>query len=200
MAAVGALGAWLAWAMLLAGPPDALWARIHAAVPNYVRGFEPGVFVAALLGTVAALAWLVRSDKASGRHAVINWSVTIGFIYLIAMTLFLPLTDANMTYRYTFGELRGQLPRPYNCVASHSLLETHRAMLHYYADVETRRVEIDEKAMDECDLMIVVGNYRNNWNMGPPPRGPWEKLWEGRRGGRESFRLYRRLPAAQTPR
>jgi hypothetical protein len=77
-------------------------------------------------------------------------------------------------------------------VASIGLAESERGLLHYLAGLKTRRVEVAPAALDECDWVFIQGNFKRQRNTGPPPRGHWTLVFEGRRAGDESYRLYRR--------
>ena len=190
-------GAWLAFGLIQAGVPAKLQHWLQAQVPQYVPGIEWLPLLGGILVIGAALICWKGPGEALGRTIVFRWAVTTGMIYGLGMTLFLPIVNTNMTYRITFGELAKHLPEVHGPVASHGLGEPQRGLLHYYAGLRTLRVEIKPEALATADLVLVQGNYRDNVLMGPPAQGPWNLLWEGRRGGRESFRLYRR--AANPP-
>jgi hypothetical protein len=123
------------------------------------------------------------------------------------MTIGLRLCEANNSYRPLANELKARLQQErVDCVTSLGLGEVPRAMLHYVASLKTRRLDINEwdlrrratpaHTLEECNYCLVQGNYKKDRRMGPPPQGQWDLLWEARHGGRESFRLYRKIPAA----
>jgi 4-amino-4-deoxy-L-arabinose transferase-like glycosyltransferase len=189
--------AWLAWALILAQWPAALWGAIHARIPEFVPAFSWLAFLPAAGGTVWFLWHLRQTEFASGRAAMVNWAAGLGLGYLLGMTLFLPLANANMGYRGVFLPLRAHLPPASETVASIGLAESERGLLHYLAGLKTRRVEIAPQALDDCDWVFIQGNFKRNRHMGPPPRGEWNLVFEGKRAGDESYRLYRRAVAAQ---
>ena len=84
--------------------------------------------------------------------------------------------------------LSRQLPQE-GCIASLNLGEPQRAMLDYYADVETIRMERRPEA--ECRALLVQG-WKNSG--APAPDDRWSVVWEGARPGdnREFYRLYLR--------
>lgn len=197
LGAIVILGGWGAWTAFLMVPAANQW--IQARVP----GFEPRfawlpVIVAA--AATAGVIWRWRcTNPRLGSDTVLNWSAVLGFTYLIGMTLFLPLVDTNMGYRGVFLPLKEVLPPPSQPVASINLGEPQRGLLHYLAGLRTKRVEVDDAALDQCDWVLIQGDFKRNYQMSPPPRGAWDLRFEGRRGGRESFRLYQRQPALHNP-
>jgi 4-amino-4-deoxy-L-arabinose transferase-like glycosyltransferase len=192
-----AIGGWTAWNAMLWVP--AARNQIQARVPGYEPQFLWFPALIAALAT-AALAWRWRhSDPRDGRDAAINWAAALGYAYLLGMTLFLPLANVNMGYRSVFIPLREYLPPNCGTIASLNLGEPQRGLLHYLAGLRTRRIEVDDSAWDKYDLLLVQGDYTSGYMMQPPSRGAWDLRFEGRRGGRESFRLYqRRQPAHST--
>ena len=194
-----AAGGWVFWGLITAGVPASLGGWIQAKIPQYAPGLNGLALCGGVAATAAALVCWRGFRGGLGPELAARWTIVTGFGYALGMTLFMPLVNANMTYRGTFGELRERLPVARGQVASIGLGEPQRGLLHYYAGLRTRRVEAAPEALDTCDLMVVQGNYRDNYLMGPPPRGAWRLLWEGRRGGRESFRLYQRLVPEYAP-
>jgi hypothetical protein len=85
--------------------------------------------------------------------------------------------------------LEASLPRQYRCIASTGVGAPQRAMLHYFTNIVTRRVETAADAR-ACDLMLVQG--RPGAEEHPP--GAWRRIWEGNRPGdkAERYRLYQR--------
>ena len=55
------------------------------------------------------------------------------------MTLLLDTIDGQKSYRDTMISLKNALPAAYDCVASEGLGEPQRAMIEYYAGVQTLR-------------------------------------------------------------
>jgi hypothetical protein len=80
------------------------------------------------------------------------------------------------------------LPSAHGCIYSQSLSEPQRAMLHYFANIITVRLEKSGPRPD-CDFLITQDNWKDPGQAG----GPWEMIWEGRRPGdkQERYRLYR---------
>lgn len=196
LAVVVVAGAWAGYALIQAGVPASLGQWIHSQIPHYVPGFRLGPCLAGLGVTLLAGVCWSGFRETLGRTVVLRWTVTVALAYGLGMTLYLPLLNGNMSYRTTFGELRSHLPPVQGEVASLGLGEPQRGLLHYYVGLRTRRLEVKPAALDTCELVLIQGNYRDRTLMDPPARGSWRLLWEGRRGGRESFRLYQRIPPA----
>lgn len=179
---------WFYWSALELGAPARLHAHLHRLQPGYAPGFKWLPFALAACYTAA---WfiVVAKLKRSAERPVILWAATITVLWGISATLFLGWVDTGKRYREAFVSLRTALPTQYNCVASRNLGESQRAMLHYYADVITRRAEtaVDYRL---CNLLLVQGSPRE----APAVAPGWTKVWEGGRPGDKSerYRLYRR--------
>ena len=108
---------------------------------------------------------------------------------LIAI-LFVGWLDAGKSYRAMIADLQKALPAQYDCIASQSLGEPQRAMLHYYANIITWRLDEPSRKRD-CELTLAQGVASEE----QVPLGRWEKIWEGTRPGDkvERYRLYRRI-------
>jgi hypothetical protein len=108
-------------------------------------------------------------------------------LWALAAVLFVGWLDVGKSYRSMVTSLEAALPRHYRCIASTDVAEPQRAMLHYFANIVTRRVESgdDWKA---CDLMLVQGRPQSEER----PAGAWRRIWEGNRPGdkAERYRLY----------
>jgi hypothetical protein len=104
--------------------------------------------------------------------------------------LFVGWLDAGKSYRSMIVDLQKSLPAKYDCIASQTLGEPQRAMLHYFANITTYRLEQPERRRD-CTLTLVQGVVSEE--LLPP--GHWKKIWEGARPGDkvERYRLYRRV-------
>ena len=195
--AVAAIGGWLAWGAITGLSRGEHW--VQTRVPGFASRFYWFPTLVAVLATILLVRRLWRSDKRSGRDVLIDWAAVLGYTYLIAMTLFLPISNTNMGYRPLFSALRAQLPPDAKPIASLNLGEPQRGLLHYLAGLKTRRIEVDKTALDEADWVLIQGDFRSGFMMQPPARGNWKLHSEWRRGGRESFRLYQRQPVGNTP-
>jgi 4-amino-4-deoxy-L-arabinose transferase-like glycosyltransferase len=183
-----ALAAWLGWLAQFAGHPAFVLERIRAKVPGFMPSFNGYAFATALLATLAWLLLVVRNNR-KNQAVPTHWTAGVALLYLLAMTLWLPVTNSNMTYRHDFAGLADALGHNPGRVASKGLGEPQRAMLHYYAGVKTLREE--SRGPVDSEWILIQSDSRKP---DPPqtlkPRG--QMVWEGRHH-RELFRLYRRI-------
>lgn len=188
LAFVFMVAAWFYWSGLELGVPARLHAHLHRIRPGYAPGFKWLPFVFAAFYTVAWLILIAKLQR-SAERPVIVWAASVTLLWGLSATLFVGWVDATRSYRAPFTSLRTALPAHYNCVASRNLGDTQRAMLHYYADVITRRAET---APDHglCQLLLVQGVPQQEPALAPG----WRKIWEGGRprDRGEHYRLYRR--------
>jgi len=117
-------------------------------------------------------------------------------IWGLLAILFVGWVDAGKSYRSMIADMQKMLPPQYQCIASQNLGEPQRAMLHYFANIITYRLDIPERHRD-CDLTLVQGVASEEY----VPLGPWQKIWEGARPGDrlERYRLYRRTEISRKP-
>ena len=185
--------AWAFWMVQLFGwLPAGLWQRIHEQVPNYEPVFQFWAFVAALAATAGWIWWIWRQPRADNQTAAINWCSGVSLCYLLYMTLYLPLAEANMSYRH-LASLRPTVADIHSPVMSRGLGEPQRAMFDYYCELRTTRLEIQPQA--DCDWFLTQTEYRSP--EGRELKGaPWKLVWESVHSQKELFRLYHREPAA----
>jgi 4-amino-4-deoxy-L-arabinose transferase-like glycosyltransferase len=179
-----ALLLWLGWVALLTGEPALIAARLREIQPKATVDI---VVVPLVFSIVVTLLWigLVWRTGRSNRRALINWAAGTTLIWLIAMSLWLPQVDAVKSYRGMIAQLKQSLPD--GCIASRGLSASHRAVLHYFGDIVTERLERQGKS--ECNLLLMQTREGIAQDF-----GRWKKIWEGsRRGDRgERFTLYQR--------
>jgi len=186
--------AWLGWAAQFTGWPSIVLERIHKAVPGYAPGFNAPAFVLALAATLGWLALLLWR-RCQVAFVAVHWTAGVALIYLLGMTLWLPLTNCNMTYRQDFVGLREALGADPGVIASRGLDEPQRAMVHYYAGIKPLRVETRGEVPSRW--MLVQGVDRDGKR--PVPPGPqWRPTWNGRHHS-ELFTLYHREDDSAKP-
>ena len=180
--------AWFYWTGLELGVPARLHAHLHRLQPGYTPGLKLLPFTLAACYTVAWLVLLVRLKRSAERPAVV-WAAGVTVLWGLTATLFVGWVDTGKSYRAVFTSLQQNLPRQYNCVASYSLGDSQRAMLHYYANVITHRNDVAAQTRN-CDVLLLQGVAREE----PVVGASWRKIWEGSRPGDrvERYRLYQR--------
>ncbi len=188
---------WIGWFAQLKGSPDFIFQELHKRFPEMMPHFSLGALIIALLCSAGWLAWMLRQKPNVPAYAIVNWTSGLAMIYLLVMTLWLPLVESNMSYAH-LASLKNALPADHGGIASRSVGEPQRAMLHYYAGVKTERMELDRKKKDtDCNWLLVQSEFLNQEKPVKMPLGDWEEVWRDVHSGKELFRLYRRAPTKQ---
>ena len=182
---------WFYWSGLELGVPARLHEHLHRIRPGYEPGFRGLPFA---LGVAYSLFWVavLASFRKTPMRPVVVWGAGITTIWALMATLFLGWADTVKSYRSMVVSMQKALPKKYDCVASRSLTEPQRAMLHYFADIITHREEVPSRRR-ECELVLTQGHPQ----VEILPLGRWNKIWEGARPGDkdELYRLYQRVKA-----
>ena len=154
-------------------------------------GFQPtfhlGSVIAAMFLTLLWVA-LVRPARRSNRRALLNWAAGVTLAWCLYSTIWLPYLDSRRSYRAMIESLDAHLPVA-GCVASRNLGDPQRALLYYFAAIETVREETQPDADAECRALLV----QYGAIAGPPPSlAGWHVEWEGGRRGdaTERYVLY----------
>jgi 4-amino-4-deoxy-L-arabinose transferase-like glycosyltransferase len=180
---------WFAWSTQFTGFPGQVLEIIRKQVPDYV----PKLHGAALgLALAATLGWalLIIYHRGQSRFVALHWTAGVTLIYLLGMTLWLPITNQNMTYRHDFARLREALGEHPGMVSGRGLGEPQRAMIHYYAGVRPASEEI--RGPLNCPWMLIQGRDEEGWRPQAPDPS-WRLAWQGTHH-RELFHLYHRGP------
>lgn len=177
---------WSGWTGLLVSNGAWLTKRLQERQPNFEPIFDPYAFWIAVVVSVLWIVLVWRVGR-SVRRSLINWSAGISLLWILAMTLWLPLLDAGKSYRHMVVDLKKNLPAQYKCIANVRIGDSQLAMLEYFGDIKPR-----PKSVSACDLLLVQGD-----RISKPIEDEvgWDKLWEGGRQGKpdERFRLYQRV-------
>lgn len=181
--------AWFYWSALELALPAKLHAHLHTLQPGYAPGFKWLPFVLGALFSIGWIVLLLRLRKNRARP-VIAWAATMTMIWGLLAILFVGWLDAGKSYRSMIADMQKSLPAKYDCIASQTLGEPQRAMLHYFANIITYRLDQPARKRD-CELTLAQGVASEE----VVPPGRWEKIWEGSRPGDrvERYRLYRRI-------
>jgi 4-amino-4-deoxy-L-arabinose transferase-like glycosyltransferase len=182
-----AIVGWFYWMAIDLGVPTRLWKHMMDMQPGYQSGGRGLVVTLAALFTIA---WLVLlfNIKRRPERPVITWAMGVTLIWALVALLLIRYIDTGKTYRAVFTQLSQALPSGHGCIYSQSLSHSQRAMLYYFSDILTVRLEKQGKRPD-CDLLIIQDKWKSPTHVG----GSWKLIWEGRRPGDklERFRLYR---------
>lgn len=185
-----ALLIWLGWFAATTGHPDFARAWLQREVPGFAYRFN---FVAVALAALLTLIWLVVVARSlrSTRRAVVNWTAGIAMVWMLVMTLGVPLVDQARSYRGLAARLAAELPPGAGCVARHNVGDAQRALLDYFAGLRT--VPLEDARAARCEVLLVQAAP----NRLQAPGTQWREAWRGSRPGdrNEAFGLYRRLDA-----
>jgi len=184
--------AWFYWTALELALPAKLHEHLHTLQPGYTPGFKWLAFTLAALYSIGWIVILMKLRK-SRERPVIAWAATMTMVWGLLAILFVGWLDAGKSYRSMIVDMQKSLPQKYDCIASQTLGEPQRAMLHYVANIITYRLDQPERRRD-CELTLAQGIVGEE----QVPAGRWEKIWEGTRPGDkvERYRLYRRVEIA----
>ena len=179
---------WFYWMAIDFGIPARLGKHMMEMQPEHQASTRP---LAILLAFVFTAAWFVLlfNVKRSTERPVIIWAAGVTTVWTLVALLLVNYIDTGKTYRSMVMRLSRALPAGHGCIYSQSLREPQRAMLSYFANIITVRLEKSGPRPD-CDLLITQDNWKDPGQAG----GPWDMIWEGRRPGdkAERYRLYRR--------
>jgi 4-amino-4-deoxy-L-arabinose transferase-like glycosyltransferase len=184
------VAAWFYWSGLELGIPARLHAHLQRLQPAYNPGFKTLPFAVAMCYTLAWFALLFKLQR-SAERPVIVWAAAVTVLWGLSAALFAGWLDTGKSYRPLFANLQQSLPVTYRCVASRNLGDSQRAMLHYYANIITRREEVSSDS-GQCDLLLTKSTARD----APLAEKQWRQIWQGQRPRDrvERYRLYRRTP------
>jgi 4-amino-4-deoxy-L-arabinose transferase-like glycosyltransferase len=178
---------WLGWTGAVAGKPEFAVAWLTREVPDFKYRFN---FLAFALAALLTLVWLVVVARSlrSTRRAVVNWTAGIAMIWMLMMTLGVPLVDQARSYRALAARVAANIPAGAACVARRNVGDGQRALLDYFANLRTVREDSPEAA--RCDALLVQASPTRV----PPVAAPWVEVWRGARPGdrHELFIVYRR--------
>jgi hypothetical protein len=188
---LAALLLWLGWLALVTGIPGALQTMMLAYQPGYKPEVHWLPLALALVATVVAATTLIQRARFAGA-ALAQWAMAATLCWALIATLWTPYLNAGKSYRTMIQSLVHELPST-GCLASLRLGEGQRALLAYYAQTTTARIEVEPDAV--CPALLVQGMRSTG---APPLSDEWTLVWEGARPGdpKELYQLYRRDVAA----
>lgn len=163
-------------------------------------GYEPHFKVLSFVCAVAATAcWLMlvrwrisRQPKVLWRSVVLSSAGTT-LMWVLLMTLWLPIVNYSRTYRDVAQQIAAHLPPDYECISPVRLGDAQIATFAYFGDMHF-------SFTDDCDVIL----RQDRADFGEPSsisQYVWRLVWEGRRVADrdERFRLYERIERPKTP-
>jgi 4-amino-4-deoxy-L-arabinose transferase-like glycosyltransferase len=187
---------WLVWLAGMTGFPHQLARNLARLAPGFTPQFKILSFVCAVAVTVcwfALVQWRVaRHPKVLWRSVVLSSAGTT-LMWVLLMTLWLPVVNYSRTYKDVAQQIAAHLPPDYNCISPVRLGDAQIATFAYFGDMH---FSFDE----DCDVIL----RQDTQDFGEPSAMSnfvWKLVWEGRRVADrdERFRLYVRIDRPQPP-
>jgi hypothetical protein len=187
---------WLVWLAGMTGFPHQLARNLARLAPGFTPQFKILSFVCAVAVTVC---WFVLVQWRVARHPKVLWrSVVLSsagttLMWVLLMTLWLPVVNYSRTYKDVAQQIAAHLPSDYNCISPARLGDAQIATFAYFGDMH---FSFD----DDCDVLL----RQDTQDFGEPSAMSnfvWKLVWEGRRVADrdERFRLYVRIDRPQPP-
>jgi 4-amino-4-deoxy-L-arabinose transferase-like glycosyltransferase len=184
---------WIGWVGALTGKPEFAAEWLQREVPGFTYPFN---FIAFALAALLTLIWLVVVARSlrSTRRALVNWAAGITMVWMLVMTLGVPLVDQARSYRRLSADIVKALPPDFRCIARHNVGDAQRALLDYFVNIRT--IRDDFPAAAHCNALLLQANPVTT----PAVSSEWEEAWRGSRPGdrHEMFVVYRRVAAARS--
>jgi hypothetical protein len=177
---------WVGWIAVMTGRPEGALAWIRNEVPGFTYPFSFLAFAFAALLTLSWLAVAARSLR-STRRALVNWTAGITMVWMLVMTLGVPLVDQARSYRAISARLVQVAPKiNFVCMARKNVGDAQRALLDYFVGLQT--VPLENAASGRCRLLLVQASPLRIPDVPPD----WRERWRGSRPGdrNEMFILY----------
>jgi hypothetical protein len=186
-----ALVVWVIWISLQTGVPAKPAANVAKLAPGFVPSFSLLPFLAAAAATIAGV-WLVRWRTARNREAI--WKSLVlpaggtVLIWLLAMTLWLPVLDYGRSYRTVIEGITRKIDRP-GCVEVLGLTRAQLAALRFHGSLDLRPARIPSA----CPWLVVTQDLQASLPMALDVR-QWQLAATVRRptDARDNLLLYRR--------
>lgn len=178
---------WIGWGAAITGKPQFAAAWLQREIPGFAYRFN---FLAFAFAAMLTLVWLVVVARSlrSTRRALVNWTAGITMVWMLMMTLGVPLVDQARSYRAVASRIVEALPGDFKCIARKGVGDAQRALLDYFVNMTTIREDLVEAA--RCKALLVQAT---------PLRVPvigdeWVEAWRGSRPGdrHELFIVYHR--------
>lgn len=167
---------WVGWLSTLTGAPPALANWFERKLPGYVMPVnEPSLFIALALS--CTWLYLMFKMQRGALRGVLNTAMGITLVWGLLATIWLPWLNEGKSYRLMMENMQSALPADYDCMSSRNLGEPQRAMLHYFANIQTLREELSPNdcrflLAQNLDSQIFSNSYKE-----------WRILWQGSRPG-----------------
>jgi 4-amino-4-deoxy-L-arabinose transferase-like glycosyltransferase len=188
---------WLVWVAGLTGSPYPIARNLARLVPGFRPEFTPLSLACALIVTIG---WVALARWRISRHPKVIWRsvvLTSGgttLMWVLLMTLWLPVVNYSRTYRDVATQIAMHLPSDYDCIRPVRLGNAQLATFAYFGNMHFAFGD------EDCDVLLRQDTYDFS---APGTISPyvWNLVWEGRRAADrdELFRLYVRIERPKTP-
>jgi 4-amino-4-deoxy-L-arabinose transferase-like glycosyltransferase len=185
--ALFALLIWIGFVAVMTGSPPAAAAWVAREIPGYEYRFRFLPFALAALLTCIWVVIVARSLRTT-RRAVVNWAAGTTMVWMLAMTLGLPLIDQARSYRGMAVQLKEQIGTS-RCTIGVGVGDAQRALFDYF--MQTQFWRPGHVGARYCDTLLAQGS---GGRMPAVDEVEWTEAWRGARPGdqNEVFVLYRR--------
>lgn len=178
---------WIGWVAAMTGKPTFAYAWLQKEVPAFTYRFS---FISFALGSLLTLIWIavVARSLRSTRRAIVNWAAGITMVWMLVMTLGVPLVDQARSYRAVAASIAAAVPKDTPCLARRNVGDAQRALLDYFGKLRMVREEFPQAR--RCQALLVQASQTRL----PLPESEWTEAWRGSRPGdrNELFILYQR--------
>jgi 4-amino-4-deoxy-L-arabinose transferase-like glycosyltransferase len=187
---------WLVWTAGMFGFPAPLARNLARLAPGFSPQFKILSFVCAVAVTVC---WFLLARWRLARHPKVLWrSVVLSsagttLMWVLLMTLWLPVVNYSRTYKDVAEQIASHLPDDYTCISPVRLGNAQIATFAYFGDMHF-------SFNQDCDVIL----RQDTQDFGEPSAMSdfmWKLVWEGRRVADrdERFRLYVRIDRPKPP-
>lgn len=176
------VAAWFAMLQSLPGPITLALARFR---PGFVASFEWAPFLAC--GVVCAVTLVILGRRSRDiTVGLLHWLAGVTLCWGILSSIWIGYLDAGNSYRDVFAPIGSLISRG-DCLYTYGLGEGQRALLPYFSNAQTRRLESD--VTGNCPFLLVQGTRSEG---AEAPDSTWAFVWQGARRGDdiELYRLY----------
>lgn len=194
---VSSLAVWVIWLAMQTGIPAKPAANVARLAPGFIPSFSLAALVIALLATIGwcgLVWWRASRNRAPLWKSLVLPAGGSTLVWLLLMTLWLPLLDFARSYAPQMQNIRAVIGKEVPCVQVYALTRAQVAAIKYHAKLE---VATTAKASEACPWLLAdpASWAMRERNSQPVPAGAWETRAEIQRPTDKSDRilvLYRR--------
>ncbi len=187
---------WLVWLASITGFPPPLARNLARLAPGFEPHFKILSFSCAVIVTLCwclLVRWRISQQPRVLWRSVVLSSAGTTLMWVLLMTLWLPIINYSRTYRDVAQQIATHLPHDYECISPVRLGDAQIATFAYFGGMRF-------SFTDDCDVIL----RQDRSDYGEPSSMSqyiWRLIWEGRRVADrdERFRLYERIERPKPP-